>query len=146
VRRGRVAWTSSPRSSSSSGPQHVSFANCGLPYHIGEVITDRDRLLLQTPASLRASFDLDVRTGTEVLAIDPDARSVRVRVLAMARSTTSRYDKLALCPGATPVVPPLPGVDLPGVHVLRRIGDMDRIKAAVDGRGADGEPRSATRS
>jgi NADPH-dependent 2,4-dienoyl-CoA reductase/sulfur reductase-like enzyme/rhodanese-related sulfurtransferase len=119
--------------------QHVSFANCGLPYHIGEVITERDRLLLQTPASLRDSLDLDVRTGTEVVAIDPDAHAVRVRVLASGEEYDEPYDKLALCPGAVPVVPPLPGVDLPGIHVLRRIGDMDRIKAAVDGRVADGE-------
>jgi NADPH-dependent 2,4-dienoyl-CoA reductase/sulfur reductase-like enzyme/rhodanese-related sulfurtransferase len=118
--------------------QHVSFANCGLPYHIGEVIPDREQLLLQTPASLRASLDLDVRTGTEVLAIDRTARSVRVRVLASGEEYDQPYDKLVLCPGATPVVPPLPGIELPGIHVLRRIGDMDRIKAAVDGTGMAG--------
>ncbi len=119
--------------------QHVSFANCGLPYHIGEVIAERGHLLLQTPGSLRDSLDLDVRTGTEVLAIDPDTHVVRVRVLASGEEYDEPYDKLALCPGASPVVPPLPGVDLPGIHVLRRIGDMDRIKAAVDGRSPNGE-------
>lgn len=117
--------------------RHVSFANCGLPYHIGEVIAERDRLLLQTPAGLRDSLDLDVRTGCEVLAIDREAHTVRVRALASGEEYDEPYDKLALCPGASPVVPPLPGVDLPGIHVLRRIRDMDRIKAAIDGREAD---------
>jgi NADPH-dependent 2,4-dienoyl-CoA reductase/sulfur reductase-like enzyme/rhodanese-related sulfurtransferase len=119
----------------------VSFANCGLPYHIGEVIEDRDRLLLQTPESLRASLDLDVRTGTEVVAIDAERRIVRARELATGREEEVRYDRLALCPGAVPVVPPLPGVDLPGIHVLRRMADMDQIKAEVDAVDGDGRPQ-----
>jgi NADPH-dependent 2,4-dienoyl-CoA reductase/sulfur reductase-like enzyme len=89
---------------------HVSFANCGLPYHIGEVITDRSRLLLQTPQSLRDMLDIDVRTGSEVLAIDTAARSVRVREVDTGREYDEGYDALALCPGAEPVRPPLPGV------------------------------------
>jgi len=113
--------------------QHVSFANCGLPYHVGEVIKDRDRLLLQTPASLRDSLALDVRTGNEAVRIDPEAKSVLVRHLDTGEEYTESYDALALCPGASPVVPPLPGVDHPDIHVLRRIGDMDAIKSAVDG-------------
>jgi NADPH-dependent 2,4-dienoyl-CoA reductase/sulfur reductase-like enzyme/rhodanese-related sulfurtransferase len=117
--------------------QHVSFANCGLPYHIGEVIEDRDALLLQTPESLRASLDLDVRTGTEVVAIDPEARTVEVRVLATGDEEVHGYDQLALCPGAVPIVPRLPGVEHPRIHVLRRIGDMDRIKSLVDGPGPE---------
>jgi NADPH-dependent 2,4-dienoyl-CoA reductase/sulfur reductase-like enzyme/peroxiredoxin family protein/rhodanese-related sulfurtransferase/TusA-related sulfurtransferase len=120
--------------------RHVSFANCGLPYHIGEVIKDRDRLLLQTPESLLESLALDVRTGHEVLAIDPAGKTVQVRTLDSGEEYTESYDKLALCPGATPVVPPLPGVEHPGIHVLRRVGDMDRIKAAVDGDPATGRP------
>ncbi len=112
---------------------HVSFANCGLPYHIGDVIADRDRLLLQTPESLRASLNLDVRNGHDVVAIDPGTRTVRVRNLDTGEEFDQPYDKLALCPGASPIVPPLPGIDHPRIHVLRRIGDMDRIKAAVDG-------------
>ncbi len=119
----------------------VSFANCGLPYHIGEVIEDRDQLLLQTPQSLRASLDLDVRTGTEVIAIDPVRRTVLARELATGREEEVTYDRLALCPGAVPLVPPLPGVDLPGIHVLRRMADMDAIKAEVDALGDDGQPR-----
>ena len=119
----------------------VSFANCGLPYHIGEVIEDRDQLLLQTPQSLRASLDLDVRVGTEVIAIDAEAHRVRVRDVATGVEEEHPYDRLALCPGAVPLVPPLPGIDHPRVHVLRRIADMDAIKAEVDAVGADGTPR-----
>lgn len=111
---------------------HVSFANCGLPYHIGGVIRDRDGLLLHTPASLKAALDLDVRTGHEAVAIDRAARVVRVRELATGREYAEPYDKLALCPGARPLRPPLPGIDLPGVLVLRNIADMDAIKARVD--------------
>ena len=111
---------------------HVSFANCGLPYHVGEVITDRSRLLLQTPESLREMLDIDVRTGHEVVAIDREACTVRVREVDGGAEYDEPYDALALCPGADPVRPPLAGIDDPRVHVLRRIGDMDRIKAVVD--------------
>ena len=114
---------------------HVSFANCGLPYHIGEVITERSRLLLQSPQSLSESLDLDVRTGIEVLSIDRVAKTVRVRDVDTGAEYDEPYDKLALAPGAVPVRPNLPGIDLPAIHVLRRIGDMDVIKAAVDGVG-----------
>ncbi|WHP16166.1 FAD-dependent oxidoreductase [Cellulomonas sp. ES6] len=128
--------------------RHVSFANCGLPYHVGEVIAERERLLLQTPASLRESLDIDVRVAQEVLAIDPAARRVRVLDRDTGREYTEDYDALALCPGADPVRPALPGADLPEVMVLRRVGDMDRIKARVDealaahGRGERGPVRA----
>jgi len=111
---------------------HVSFANCGLPYHIGGVIKDRDRLLLQTPESLKESLNLDVRIGQEVLAIDPKKKTVKVRDLDSGREYTEKYDKLAYCVGAEAMRPPINGLDLPGVHVLRRIGDMDQIKTKVD--------------
>lgn len=111
---------------------HVSFANCGLPYHIGGVIADRDRLLLQTPESLRESLNIDVRIGSEVTAIDRAARTVTVRELDTGREYVEGYDALALCTGAEAIRPPLPGIDLPEVHVLRRIGDMDMIKAELD--------------
>lgn len=111
---------------------HVSFANCGLPYHVGEVITDRSRLLLQTPASLRESLDIDVRVGNEVTSIDRKKKTVTIREVDSGREYTESYDALALCAGAEPVRPPLPGIDLPGIHVLRRIGDMDAIKAQLD--------------
>jgi NADPH-dependent 2,4-dienoyl-CoA reductase/sulfur reductase-like enzyme/rhodanese-related sulfurtransferase len=118
--------------------EYVSFANCGLPYHIGEIIEDREALLLQTPQSLRRSLDLDVRTGAEVVAIDTSAKTVKAREVGGGGEYLESYDRLVLCPGATPVIPPLPGVEDPRVHVLRTLGDMDRIKAAVDGDAARG--------
>lgn len=111
---------------------HVSFANCGLPYHIGEVITDRSRLLLQTPESLRESLNIDVRIATEVVSIDRKTKTLVVRDLEAGREYTESWDKLALCMGAESVRPPLPGIDSPGIHVLRSMGDMDEIKARVD--------------
>lgn len=111
---------------------HVSFANCGLPYHVGEVISDRSRLLLQTPESLRESLNIDVRIGNEVTAIDRAAQTVSIKDLESGREYSESYDALALCMGAEPMRPPLPGIDLPGIHVLRRIGDMDVIKSELD--------------
>lgn len=111
---------------------HVSFANCGLPYHIGEVITDRERLLLQTPQSLRESLDIDVRVASEVVEIDRENHTALVREVDTGREYTETWDKLALCTGARAIRPPLPGIDLPGIHVLRRIQDMDDIKKIVD--------------
>ena len=112
---------------------HVSFANCGLPYHIGGAIAERESLLLQTPQSLKASLNLDVRVGHEVVGVDREARCVRVRELDGGREYSEAYDALVLCPGATPIRPPLPGIDHPRVFVLRNVDDMDRIKAVVDG-------------
>ena len=111
---------------------YVSFANCGLPYHIGGVIPDRDSLLLQTPESLGRALALDVRTGQDVIRIDRDAREVEVRDLGQGRTYRESYDKLVLCLGAEPVRPPIPGADDPRVDVLRNIPDMDRIIAQLD--------------
>ena len=111
---------------------YVSFANCGLPYHIGGAIPERDSLLLQTPESLAKSLALDVRTGQEVVRIDRDAKEVEVRDLAKDRTYRESYDKLVLCPGAEPIRPPIPGADDPRVDVLRNIPDMDRIIARLD--------------
>jgi NADPH-dependent 2,4-dienoyl-CoA reductase/sulfur reductase-like enzyme/peroxiredoxin family protein/rhodanese-related sulfurtransferase/TusA-related sulfurtransferase len=113
--------------------QYVSFANCGLPYHIGGSIQERDDLLLQTPQSLKASLNLDVRTGHEVIAIDRAQKSVHIRDLTTSREYTEPYDKLVLAPGALPLRPAMPGLDHPKVFVLRNIADMDQIKAIVDG-------------
>lgn len=111
---------------------HVSFANCGLPYHIGGVIKERDRLLLQTPQTLKESLNLDVRTSHEVLSIDAKKKRVKVQDLVTGKSYFETYDSLAYCPGAEAVKPPIAGIDLDNVFVLRRIGDMDQIKAKVD--------------
>ena len=111
---------------------YVSFANCGLPYHIGGEIPDRGSLLLQTPQSLAKSLALDVRTGQEVVRIDREAKEVEVRDLDQDRTYRESYDKLVLCTGAEPVRPPIPGADDPDVDVLRDIADMDRIIARLD--------------
>ena len=108
------------------GP-HISFANCGLPYHIGGEITDRDRLLVQTPQSMRSRFNLDIRINSEVKAIDRKNREIVVQEATSGREYRESYDKLILSPGAEAVHPPIPGSDLDGVLTLRNMGDMDRI-------------------
>ncbi|MEI8140040.1 MAG: FAD-dependent oxidoreductase [bacterium] len=113
--------------------KHVSFANCGLPYHVGGVIKERDNLLLQTPQSLKASLNLDVRVGHEARGIDRQRRTVQVMELASGREYDESYDKLVLAPGAVPIRPNLTGIDHPRVFVLRNIEDMDLIKGIVDG-------------
>jgi NADPH-dependent 2,4-dienoyl-CoA reductase/sulfur reductase-like enzyme/rhodanese-related sulfurtransferase len=114
------------------GPD-VSFANCGLPYHIGDVIQQRDKLLVTTPERLRERFRLDVRIRSEVEAIDRQKKTVRVRDLNSGRVYDESYDKLILAPGAAPIRPPIPGADLPNVFTLRNLADTDHIKKLVDG-------------
>lgn len=115
--------------------QYVSFANCGLPYHIGGVIAERRRLLLMTPERFQARFNVDVRVRNEVVAINRAARTVTVRRLDSGEEYTERYDKLVLSPGAGPIRPPLPGIDHPLVRVLRNVEDMDAIQQILE-RGA----------
>ena len=113
------------------GPD-VSFANCGLPYYIGGKITDRSKLLVVTPEQLKIRFKLDVRVRSSVEAIDRNAKSVRIRDLESGREYEESYDKLILAPGAAPLRPPIPGIDLPGIFTLRNLQDVDQIKAVVD--------------
>ena len=113
------------------GPD-VSFANCGLPYYVGGEIAGREKLLVMTPERLRSRFKLDVRTRTTVEAIDRPAKKVRARDLASGREYEETYDKLILAPGAAPMRPPIPGIDLPGIFTLRNLQDVDRIKESVD--------------
>jgi len=113
------------------GP-HVSFANCGLPYHIGGDIPDRRKLLVQTPESLKARFRLDVRVNAEVLSIDREARQVLVRERLTGREYREGYDALVLSPGAEPVRLPVPGADDPRVLTLRNLEDMDAILVEAD--------------
>ncbi len=110
------------------GP-HVSFANCGLPYFVGGEITDKQELLLQTPQSLRARFNLDVRVQSEVVAIDRTARKAKVRDLAAGREYEESYDALVLAPGAAPLRPPIPGIERPGHFTVRNVPDIERIMA-----------------
>ncbi len=112
--------------------EHVSFANCGLPYYIGGEIQDRDKLLVATPQKFDAWFNIDVRTRSEVLNIDRRQKSVEVRDHAKGETYQLAYDKLILAPGANPIKPPLDGVDAPNVHTLRNLADTDAIKADVD--------------
>lgn len=105
----------------------VSFANCGLPYHIGGDIQERSKLLLQTPESFLARFNVDVRVMNEVTAIDRQAKNVTILNLLDGTQYNESYDFLLLSPGAGPVVPPIPGIDNPLTHSLRNIPDMDRI-------------------
>ena len=112
------------------GPD-VSFANCGLPYHIGGEIPDRGELAIQTPESLRALLNLEVLTLTEAIAIDRGQHEVTIRSLADGSTSVLPYDKLILAPGASPLRPPLPGIDDPRIVTLRNLQDMDRIKTAA---------------
>ena len=113
------------------GP-YVSFANCGLPYHIGGIIPLRTSLLVATPEKLRDSFDVDARVNSEVTKVDRATKTVTVRNLQSGQVYQEPYDKLVLSPGAAPFIPPVPGSDLPGVFTLRNIPDMDRIIAHLD--------------
>lgn len=108
--------------------QYISYANCGLPYYIGGTIADRDKLFVQTPEAFGKRFNIDVRVKSEVVAIDREKKTVTVK--APDGSTYEEaYDRLLLSPGAVPFVPPLPGVNLPGIFTLRNVADTDAVKA-----------------
>lgn len=107
---------------------YISFANCGLPYYIGDVITDRDDLLIQTPESFHARFNVDVRVDSEVVSVHPDDRTVTVKDTRNGRAYVESYDRLILSPGARPVTPIIPGVEQPHVFTLRNVEDTFRIK------------------
>ena len=111
---------------------YVSYANCGLPYYLGSEITERSALLLHTPESLTASLALDVRVGHEVMSVDTVGHAVSVRELSSGRTYVERYDALVLSTGATPIMPPFAGNDLPQVRVLRSVPDVDALQALLD--------------
>jgi len=112
--------------------EHISFANCGMPYHIGETIQERDRLLVQTPQGMRNRYRVNIRTQTEALRINRQERQVILKNLVSGAETAESYDELILSPGAEPAKPPIPGVESPLVLTLRSLTDMDRIKQRVD--------------
>ncbi|WP_301665234.1 FAD-dependent oxidoreductase [Methanoculleus frigidifontis] len=112
------------------GP-YVSYANCGLPYHVGDVIEKESSLLVANEELFRAHFAVDVRTNCEAVAVSPEKKTVDLRDLVTGEVTTHSYDKLVLSPGAAAVHPPLPGIDLPG-HLPRQ-----------DRAGCQGYPRVA---
>src|SRR5450759_2137440 len=113
------------------GP-YVSFANCGLPYYVGDVIREESKLLLATPELFRRRFNIEVRTEHEVLAVDRQAREVEVRDLRSDRVYREGYDALVLSPGAAPIRPRVPGIDLPGVFTLRTVPDSRRIREWIE--------------
>ena len=113
------------------GPD-VSYANCGLPYYVGGEIKTRDKLVVTTPERLRTRFKLDVRTRSLVESIDRISKSIRIRELDTGRVYDEPYDKIILAPGATPLKPDVPGIDLPGIFTLRNLQDVDLIKQRVD--------------
>ena len=107
--------------------KYISYANCGLPYYIGGVIFDRERLFVQTPESFGKRFNIDVRVENEVVEIQPKEHTVTIRRKDGSQYKET-YDKLLLSPGASPVRPPLPGIDSEGIFTLRNVNDTDRIK------------------
>ncbi|QYJ85617.1 FAD-dependent oxidoreductase [Shewanella mesophila] len=111
--------------------EYVSFANCGLPYHISGEISQRSALVLQTPESFKARFNVDVRVMNEVVAINRQDKSVTVKNVRDGSEYSESYDFLLLSPGASPIVPPIPGIDNPLTHSLRNIPDMDRILQTI---------------
>ena len=108
--------------------KYISYANCGLPYYIGGVIEERDKLFVQTPEAFGKRFNIDVRVENEVVAIDASKKQIRVRATD-GSECVEPYDKLLLSPGASPVVPPLKGIESEGIFTLRNVSDTDRIKS-----------------
>jgi NADPH-dependent 2,4-dienoyl-CoA reductase/sulfur reductase-like enzyme/rhodanese-related sulfurtransferase len=117
------------------GP-YVSFANCGLPYYIGNVIADEKKLLMATAELFKTRFNIEVRTENEVTAIDREQREITVTRLSTGEVYREKYDALVLAPGASPIRPPLPGIDLPGIFVLRNIPDSRQIRQWIAERDA----------
>jgi NADPH-dependent 2,4-dienoyl-CoA reductase/sulfur reductase-like enzyme/rhodanese-related sulfurtransferase len=112
--------------------EYISYANCGLPYYIGDVIKDRNALLIQTAASFNQRFNIDVRTMTEITNINPSLKTVTAFNQTTGKVYEEKYDKLVLSPGAEPVRPPLPGISNEGIFTLRNVKDTDYIKAFVE--------------
>lgn len=108
--------------------EYISYANCGLPYYIGGVIAEREKLFVQTPEAFGKRFNIDVRTRSEVIAIHSADKTVDIRT-SDGKTYTESYDKLLLSPGASPVRPPLPGIDNEGIFTLRNVNDTDAIKS-----------------
>lgn len=112
--------------------EHISFANCGLPYYIGGVIEEKERLLVQTPAAMQQRFNIDVRVFNEVININPEKKVVEIYDIKADRKYTETYDKLVLSPGAMPIKPNLPGIDKENIFVLRNIPDTFAIKEFIE--------------
>lgn len=111
--------------------EYISYANCGLPYYIGDVIKERNKLFVQTANSFNERFNISVRPNTEALSIDREKKEVTLLNLVKGEKYQETYDKLVLSPGAVAIVPPFPGINLPGIFTVRNVNDTDLIKSAV---------------
>ncbi|MDR1747711.1 MAG: FAD-dependent oxidoreductase [Spirochaetaceae bacterium] len=111
--------------------EYISYSACGLPYFIGDVITDGSRLLLQTPQGFKKRYNIDVRVSSEVTGVDTVRKLVEVKDLKTGKTSTESYDELILTPGAAPVVPPIEGIGLPHVFTLRSMADGLKIKEYI---------------
>lgn len=112
--------------------QYISYANCGLPYYAGNVITERSRLFVMTPERFMESFNIEARVQSEVVSINRAAKTIHVRDLKNNTEYDERYDNLILSPGASAVRPPIPGIAHPAIYSLRSVTDIDRIKEKID--------------
>ncbi len=121
------------------GP-YVSYANCGLPYHVGGVIEKESNLLVATEQTFRNQFAVDCRTRCEVIGISPEQKTVELKDHTTGNVTTEDYDKLVLAPGAAPIRPPLPGIDLPGIFSLRTVPDARDMREWLERDSADRDP------
>ena len=108
--------------------EYISYANCGLPYYIGNVIPERDQLFVQTVEGITSRYDIDIRIRTEVLSINREEKSILVKNLSNGEVVKEHYDKLILSPGAEPLKPPVPGIESNKIFTLRNVPDTDKIK------------------
>lgn len=112
--------------------EYISYANCGLPYYIGDTIKSRDALLLQTPEAMKDKYNIDVRIKNEVLEIDPDAKKVIVKDLQTDKIYEESYDDLVIATGSSPLKPQIPGIDHKNIFTLWNVNDMDNIKSYIN--------------
>lgn len=114
--------------------EYISYANCGLPYHVGDVIKNRESLLLQTPEAMKKRFNADVRVRNEAVKINPEDQTVTIKDLKEGRAYEESYDYLVIATGSSPVVPPIPGIDGSDIYTLWTVPDTDRIKKVIETR------------
>ena len=114
--------------------EYISYANCGLPYHVGDVIKNRESLLLQTPKAMKKKFNIDVRVQNEAVKINPEDQTVTIKDLKKGREYEESYDYLVIATGSSPVVPPIPGIDGSDIYTLWTVPDTDRIKKVIETR------------